>query len=153
MWVSTLGVADWLLAKIPLNSRLLEILSRVWAHLLSAGDRLGDPNTDVMVKKRDTPNRKAEDDAFARILAGKLAPANHPFAVCKKTPQYNDTLFQPGRVYMQIWFHQSMNQPITDKSGDTLYDIKWQYFLSRMEILSTRTFPHPRLEEHWQQEY
>jgi len=27
-----------------------------------------------------------------------------------------------------------MNQPITDKSGDTLYDFEWQDFLSRMEI-------------------
>jgi len=35
---------------------------------------------------------------------------------------------------MQIWYHQSMNQPITDKSGNTLYDFKWQDFLSRMEI-------------------
>jgi len=35
---------------------------------------------------------------------------------------------------MQIWFHQSMNEPCKDKAGDTLYDFKWQDFLSRMEI-------------------
>ena len=27
-----------------------------------------------------------------------------------------------------------MNHPSTDKSGNTLYDCKWQDFLSRMEI-------------------
>jgi len=27
-----------------------------------------------------------------------------------------------------------MNQPNTDKSGDTLYDFKWQDFLSCMEV-------------------
>jgi len=93
---------------------------------------LGD--SDVMVKNRDKTSRKAENDAFAKILAGKLAPANHSFARLNKTTQYKTTLFQPGRVYMQIWLHQSMNQLITDKSGDTLNDFKWQNLLSRMEI-------------------
>jgi len=35
---------------------------------------------------------------------------------------------------MQIWFHKSMNQPIEDKVGETLYDSNWQDFLSRIEI-------------------
>jgi len=89
---------------------------------------LGD--SDVMVKNRDRTSRKDEDDAFAKTLAGKLTPANHPFARLNK----ETTLFQPGRVFMQIWFYQSMNQPCKDKSGETLYDFKWQDFLSRMEI-------------------
>jgi hypothetical protein len=89
---------------------------------------LGD--SDAMVKNRNKTSRKDEDDAFARMLARKLASANHPFAHLNKTAQYDATLFQHGRVYMQIWFHQSMNQPNTDKSGATLYDFKW----SRMEV-------------------
>jgi len=43
---------------------------------------LGD--SDVMVKNRDKTSGKDEDDAFANILAGKLAPANHPFARLNK---------------------------------------------------------------------
>jgi len=35
---------------------------------------------------------------------------------------------------MQIWFHESMNQPIEDNFGETFYDSKWQDSLSRMEI-------------------
>ena len=41
---------------------------------------------------------------------------------------------------MQIWFHQSMNRPCKDKAGDTLYDFKWQDFLSRMEISVQREY-------------
>jgi len=61
---------------------------------------LGD--NDVMVKNRDKTSRKDKDDAFAKILAGKLAPANHPFARLNKIAQYETTLFQPGRIFMQI---------------------------------------------------
>ena len=35
---------------------------------------------------------------------------------------------------MQIWFHESMNQPIKDSCCETIHDNKWQDFLSRMEI-------------------
>ena len=56
----------------------------------------------------------------------------------KKATQYDPILVQPGRVYMKIWFHQSMNQSITAKSDDTLYDFKWQDSLSRMEICFQR---------------
>jgi len=61
---------------------------------------LGD--SDAMVKNRNKTSRKDEDEAFPKILAGKLAPANHPFACLNKTAQYDTTLFQHGRVYMQI---------------------------------------------------
>jgi len=93
---------------------------------------LGD--SDVMVRKRDKTSRKNEDDAFAKIMAGKCPPANHPFSRVNKTTQYETSVFKPGRVLMQIWFYQSMSQPCKDKAGDTLYDFKWQDFLSRMEI-------------------
>jgi len=93
---------------------------------------LGD--SDAMVRNRDKTTRKNEDNAFAKILAGKYPPGNHPFARLNKTAQYETALFKDGRVFMQIWFHQSMNQPCKDKGGDTLYDFKWQDFLSRMEI-------------------
>jgi len=78
--------------------------------------------------------QKHEDDAFARILAGKLAPAAHPFGRLNAPTPYDPTLFEPGRVYMQIWFHESMNQPIEDNCRETPYDNKWQDLLSRMEI-------------------
>jgi len=93
---------------------------------------LGD--SDVMVRNRDKTSSKDEDDAFAKILAGKRPPKNHPFGRLNKTAQYETALFKHGRVFMQIWFHQSMNQPCKDKAGDALHDFKWQYFLSRMEI-------------------
>jgi len=83
---------------------------------------LGD--SDVMVRNRDKTSRKDEDDTFAKILAGKHPPKNHPFALLNKTAQYETALLQPGRVFMQIWFHQSMNQPCKDKGGDTLYDFE-----------------------------
>jgi len=35
---------------------------------------------------------------------------------------------------MQIWFHDSMNQPIEDNCCETLHDNKWQEYLSRMQI-------------------
>jgi len=71
---------------------------------------LGDSN--VMVKNRDKTSQKAEDDAFARILARKLAPASHPFGRLNKATQYDPILFQSGQVCMQIWFspnHESAN--------------------------------------------
>jgi len=79
-------------------------------------------------------SRKDEDDALAKMLAGKKPPENHPFGRLNATAQYETALFKHGRVFMQIWFHQSMNRPCKDKAGDTLYDFKWQDFLSRMEI-------------------
>jgi len=77
---------------------------------------------------------KTEDAAFARILAGTLAPAAHPFKRLNHAIQYDRALFQPGQIYMQTWFHESMNQQIEDNFGETLHDSKWQDFLSRMEI-------------------
>jgi len=71
---------------------------------------LGDSN--VIVKNRNKTSRKAEEDAFARILARKLDPASHPFGRFNKATQYDPILFQPGRVYVQIWFspkHESAN--------------------------------------------
>ena len=88
----------------------------------------------AMVRNRDKTSRKDEDDAFAKILAGKRTPENHPFGRLNKTAQYETDLFKHGRVFMQIWFHQSMYQPGKDKAGDTIYDFKWQDFLSCMEI-------------------
>jgi len=93
---------------------------------------LGD--SDRRVRKRDKTTRKNEGNAFAKILTGKKPPENRPFGRLNATAHYNTALFKHGRVFMQIWFHHSMNQPCKDKAGDTLYDFKWQDFLSRIEI-------------------
>jgi len=55
---------------------------------------LGD--SDVMVRNRDKTSRKNENDAFAKIVAGKCPPANHPFSRVNKTTQYETSLFKPG---------------------------------------------------------
>ena len=44
---------------------------------------LGD--SDGLVENRDKKSQKHEDDAFARMLAGKLALAAHPFRVFKRS--------------------------------------------------------------------
>ena len=93
---------------------------------------LGD--SDRRVRKRDKTTRKNEGNAFAKILTGKKPPENRPFGRLNATAHYKTALFKHGRVFMQIWFHHSMNQPCKDKAGDTLYDFKWQDFLSRIEI-------------------
>jgi len=87
-----------------------------------------------LVKNRDKNAPKHEADAFKRILAGKTFPAAHPFERLNSPTQYDPTLFQHGRVFIQIWFHDSMNQPIEDNCCETLHDNKWQDSLSRMEI-------------------
>jgi len=45
-------------------------------------------NSNVMVRNRDKTSRKNEDDALAKMLAGKCPPANHPFSRMNKTTQY-----------------------------------------------------------------
>ena len=121
-------------ARLRRRSRIGRHQSHYTAVIGQTSMNLG--NSDVMVRNRDKTSRKDsdEDDAFAKILAGKRPPENHPFARLNKTAQYETALFKHDRVFMQIWFHQSMNQPCKDKGGDTLDDFKWQDFLSRMEI-------------------
>jgi len=41
--------------------------------------------SDGLVKNRHKKSQKHQDDAFARILAGKLAPAAHPFGLLRNT--------------------------------------------------------------------
>jgi len=91
-------------------------------------------DSDGLVKIRDKITPKHEADTFTRILAGKLVPAAHPFGRLNASTQYDPTPFQHGRVFMQIWFHDSMNQPIKDNCCQTLLDNKWQDYMSRMEI-------------------
>jgi len=71
-------------------------------------------DSDGLVKNRDKITPKHVADAFTRILAGKLVPATHPFGRLNAPTQYDPTLFQHGRVFIEIWFHDSMNQPIKD---------------------------------------
>jgi len=97
-------------------------------------------NSDVLVQTRDKQSQKTEDATFARILAGTLVPAAHPFKRLIHAIQYDHALFQPGLVYMQIWFYESINQQIEDNFGETLYDSKWQDFLNGMEISFQREY-------------
>ena len=97
-------------------------------------------HSDGLVKNRDKTSPKHEADAFKRILAGKIVPAAHPFGRLNSPTQFDPTLFQHGQVFMQIWFHDSMNQPIEDNCCETLHDNNWQDYLSRLEINFQREY-------------
>jgi len=80
-----------------LPASLFWIRGKIDAYLLNVFGAL----STLVVRTTHLP-RKDEDDAFAKILAGKTAPANHPFAHLNKIAHYETTLIQSGRVFMQI---------------------------------------------------
>ena len=55
------------------------------------------------------PSRRSQRRARPLDLHHFEFGATHPFGRLNQALQYDATLFQPGRIYMQIWFHESMN--------------------------------------------